>query len=97
MTLDGRIEKRIPTAVSVYLVTAEELLFAERAITVNVSPHGARVVSRRNWRTAEKPWLASTTNDIRLQANVVYCEPLADGHFGIGLQFGSAITDWKLT
>ena len=46
MTLDRRIEKRVPMAVPVDLVIAEEMLVAERMVTVNVSPHGARVVTK---------------------------------------------------
>jgi hypothetical protein len=38
MTLEGRIEKRVPMAVPVDLVIAEEMLVSERVVTVNVSP-----------------------------------------------------------
>lgn len=46
--LDGRIEKRIPMVLPVDLVIAEEMLVSERAVTVNVSYHGARVVTKRH-------------------------------------------------
>jgi len=45
--LHGRVEKRVAMAVPVDLVIADEMLVAERVITVNVSPHGARVVTKR--------------------------------------------------
>ena len=53
------MEKRVPMAVPVDLVIAEEMFVTERAITVNVSPHGARVVTRRRWQAEEQPWVAS--------------------------------------
>jgi hypothetical protein len=87
--LEGRIEKRTPMAVPVYLLPAEQLFLAERAVTVNVSPRGARVVTKRRWQAEEQPWLASLFNQFRLQARVVYCQPLTDGHFCVGLSFQS--------
>jgi len=95
MCLEGRNEKRIPMAIPVCLVVAEKLLFADQAMTVNVSPHGARVLTRRRWQREEQPQLASNSGELRTRAKIVYCEPLTDGHFCVGLQFFSAITDWN--
>jgi hypothetical protein len=92
--LDGRMEKRVPMAVPVDLVIAEEMLVAERVLTVNVSPHGARMVTKRRWRAEEQPWLASLTSYFRLQGSVVYCQPLTNGDFCVGLKFRASLTDW---
>ena len=75
MPLDGRIEKRVPRDVHVRLVLNEPLLIAEKAVTVNVSPHGAPLVTRRFWRAEEHPWLPPLTSDIRQRVRVVYCLP----------------------
>jgi len=93
--LDGRMEKRVALAVPVDLVVAEEMLVAERVVTVNVSPHGARVVTKRRWRVEEQPWLASLTSYFRLQGNVVYCQPLANGDFCVGLKFQASLMGWE--
>jgi hypothetical protein len=93
--LDGRIEKRIPMVLPVDLVIAEEMLVSERAVTVNVSPHGARVVTKRRWRPEEQPWLASLTSYFRLQGSVVYCQPLTSGDFCVGLKFRASFTGWE--
>ena len=93
--LEGRIEKRVPMAVPVDLVIAEEMLVAERVVTVNVSPHGARVVTKRHWRAEEQPWLASLTSYFRLQGRVVYCQPLTNGDFCVGLRFRASFIDWE--
>jgi hypothetical protein len=76
----------------VCLAATEELLFTERAITVNVSPHGARVVTKHRWQAEERPWFASFSSEFRARAKVIYCQPLADGYFCVGLGFhpGSA-------
>jgi len=95
MRWDGRNEKRVPIVIPVCLVVAEKLLVADQAMTVNVSPHGARVLTRRRWQREEQPQLASISGELRTRAKIVYCEPLTDGHFCVGLQFLSAITDWN--
>jgi PilZ domain len=95
--LDGRNEKRVSMAMPVCLVTAKDLLFAYQAMTVNVSPHGARIMTRRRWQLEERPRLASSSGELGTPARVVYCEPLTNGHYCIGLRFPAAIMDWKLT
>lgn len=97
MHLDGRTEKRVAMAIPVCLEVADELLFTEQSTTVNVSPRGARVVTRRRWQPEEQPRLATSSGKFRTQAKVVYCVPLMDGHFCIGLQFPSPVTDWNST
>jgi hypothetical protein len=92
--LNGRIEKRVPMAVPVDLVIAEEMLVAERVVTVNVSPHGARVMTKRRWRAEEQLWLASLTSYFRVQGSVVYCQPLTNGDFCMGLRFRATFIDW---
>jgi|HubBroStandDraft_3_1064219.scaffolds.fasta_scaffold214862_1 hypothetical protein len=87
--LEGRIEKRTPVALPVYLLPAEQLFLAEKAVTVNVSSRGARVITKRRWQAEDQPWLASLFNEFRLQSRVVYCQPLPDGRFCVGLSFQS--------
>jgi hypothetical protein len=94
MRLEGRDEKRVTMAVPVCLVTAETLLVADQAMTVNVSPRGARVLTRRRWQPEEQTRLASSSGELGMRAKIVYCEPLTNGDFCIGLQFPSTIMDW---
>jgi hypothetical protein len=97
MRLDGRIEKRVTMAIPVCLVIAEKLVFADQAMTVNVSSRGARIITRRRWQLEEQPGLASSSGELRTEAKVVYCEPVTDGLFCVGLQFLSAVMDWEPT
>jgi PilZ domain len=94
MRLDGRCEKRVTIAIPVRLVIAEKLLVADQAITVNVSPRGARVETRRRWQPEEQPRLASSSGELGVEAKVVYCEPVTNGVFCIGLQLLSTVIDW---
>ena len=93
--LNGRSEKRVPMAMPVDLVIAEEMLIAERVVTINVSPHGARVMTKRRWRAEEQLWLGSVTSYFRLQGSVVYCQPLMNGNFSVGLRFRATFIDWE--
>ena len=88
------MEKRVPLEVHVHFVTDEQLLVAEKAITVNVSRRGARVVTKRLWRAGEHLWMASLSSKFRLQARVVYCQPLTEGYFCVGLEFRAGFINW---
>jgi hypothetical protein len=70
------------------------MLVAERVVTINVSPHGARVKTKRRWRAEEQLWLASLTSYFRVQGSVVYCQPLTNGDFCVGLRFRTTFIDW---
>ena len=93
MLLDGRMEKRVPLDVQARLGSNEQSLAAERAITVNVGPRGARAIARRvSWRAEERPWPAPLSNEFRLQARVIYCQALTTRYFCVGLRFEAGFT-----
>lgn len=96
MRLDGRTEKRVTMAFPVCLVAAEKLVVAEQAMTVNVSPHGARILTRQRWRPEEQARIASGSGELRVRAKVVYCEPLPNGSFCVGLRFQGPFLDWRI-
>ena len=95
MRLDGRIEKRIPMAVLVYLVSLEEPRVAERVLTENVSSHGARVVTKRLWRPGEQQWISPLSGQFQLAAQVVYCHPLPNREYCVGLDFRGHSINWQ--
>jgi hypothetical protein len=66
MRLDGRNEKRVTMAIPVCLVTVEKLPFADQVMTVNVSSHGARIITRRRWQLEGQPRLASNASESNL-------------------------------
>lgn len=87
MALEGRIEKRTEMQLSVRLLRNDESGEDERVITVNLSPHGARVISRRRWQVNDRVGLVSFAGDFPQQGRVVYCEAREDGNFCVGLEF----------
>ncbi len=63
--MNGRIEKRLPTSVPVYLASVEEPRSRERTLTENVSPHGARVISQRFWQSGEESLITPLVCQLR--------------------------------
>src|SRR5437879_5353617 len=84
---DGRIEKRLPVSVPVYLASLREPRSGELTTTENVSPHGARTTSKRFWRFGEQALIAPLTGEFTRLGRVVYCEIRIGGHFCLGLEF----------
>jgi hypothetical protein len=76
----GRTEKRIARAMSVELSPLDASLPAETTFTVNVSPHGARVLTKQRWHPEERVLLKSVQGGLRLQARVIYCQHLPSKH-----------------
>ncbi len=91
---DGRIEKRLPNSVPVYLATPEDPRTRERTLTENVSPHGARVVSKRSWRFDEEPLITPLTGEFPQVGKVIYCLPKARDRFCIGVEFRARAVKW---
>src|SRR5207245_4752843 len=94
MLFDGRIEKRVPMTVKVYLVRTKEPHTSEKALTENVSPHGARVVTKQIWQPGEEPLITPLASDFPQQARVVYCHPRANGGFCVGVEFERCSVKW---
>lgn len=96
MQSDGRLEKRATVKVPVRLLPMENALDPEAATTVNISRFGARVFTNRRWRPGDLVDIASMSGEFRRQARVVYCHPLKDGQFCIGLEFGASVKNLKV-
>ena len=95
MAFDGRLEKRILIAVSVYLASAKEPRCGEKTLTENVSLHGARVVTKHHWQPGEQSLITPLAGEFaRRPAVVVYSEALANGHFCVGLEFPGCAVNW---
>jgi len=59
---------------------------------VNISSHGARVLSHRNWQPHEHLVLTELVGgDYHVDAEVVYCQRLDRDQCAVGLKFAKAI------
>ena len=96
MKSDGRLEKRATVKVPVRLLPVENALNPETATTANISRFGARVFTNRRWLPGELLDIASMSGEFRRQARVVYCHPLKEGQFCIGLEFGVSVKNLRI-
>lgn len=95
MRFDGRIERRVPTAVPVYVSSLNRPGDGERALTENVSPHGARLITKQPLRPNDNALITLRTGPLQLPARVVYCLPLPNARFCVGLEFQGDSVNWK--
>lgn len=91
----GRFEKRAPLAVPLRLACQEHPGYMENTHTENVSPRGARVVTRHKWRPDEQLLVSSPQGDFSSPARVVYCQQLRDEQWVIGLRLQSPFNAWS--
>ena len=90
---DGRLEKRLATSVPVYLASLADPRDRERTVTENVSPHGARVISKRSWRSGEQVFITPLTGEFPQVGNVIYCMPVGE-RFCVGVEFPTRAVKW---
>src|SRR5260370_7915254 len=87
LLFEGRIEKRSDAVVPVCLMTINEPRFSERTVTRNVSPHGARVVTKRLWQPGEEPLLTPPAGEFPQPAPASCFHPPAKSGFSPVLPF----------
>jgi hypothetical protein len=81
----GRMESRTPAGSLGQLELLGKPYDSECAWIENISDHGARVISRRPWRSGERLLITSRFPPFRSTAAcVVYCQTLLDGLYAIG-------------
>src|SRR5260370_5409394 len=73
----GRCETRIPTVVPVYLSRSDQLAPVETGFTENISRHGARVLTRGQWRTGDQVLISSRRGSLQSEGRGVFSQPSA--------------------
>ena len=93
---EGRLEKRLTMSVPVYLASMGEPRARERTVTENVSPHGARVISKRSWRSGEEALIAPLTGEFPQVGTVVYSRHKnGEGPLCLGVEFLDRSVKWE--
>src|SRR5256885_5705393 len=93
---EGRLEKRLTMSVPVYLASLGEPRARERTVTENVSPHGARVISKRSWQSGEEAFVAPLTGEFPQVGRVVYSRHKnGAGRFCLGVEFLDRSVKWE--
>src|SRR5712664_1152954 len=80
-----RTESRIPVKLVLALHSFENSAH-EITSTVNVSLHGARVLTKSPWAPHQDVSVRSFPGHLHSRAHVVYCRPLPDDSFSVGLE-----------
>jgi len=91
-----RLQNRSPVHVTVDLSGLDVHTVAQQGITENVSARGARVVTSKPWQPNDHVTVRSLLGSLRSRARVVYCQPLGNDSFAIGLELFVSIGDWTL-
>jgi len=91
--LPGRKEQRIALKMFVKLSSPGNPS-SEIAPTIDISCHGARVVTQRSWRPDEQISVRSIRGNLYSRARVVHCQPHVDNSFIIGIQMYYPTGDW---
>lgn len=94
--LQRRAEDRIRTKMFVKLSDPETGAF-EITSTIDVSSHGAGVVSKSHWEPEHNLMVQPIRGNLASRARVVHCKARKDGSFMLGLELYPATEDWTRT
>ena len=88
-----RTESRVPKKVLVELYSFDNAAY-EITSTVDVSLHGARVLTKAPWATNQRLSVRSVQGNLFSRARIIYCRSLLDRSFSIGLELLHPTGDW---
>ena len=91
--LTGRKEQRVSLKMFVKLSSPDNPS-SEIAPTIDISCHGARVVTQRKWRPDEQISVRSIRGNLYSRARVVHCQPHMGNAYVIGIQMYYPTGDW---
>ena len=91
-SLAHRKEDRVPLKMFVNLSSSDDPSF-ELAPTIDISCHGARVLSRRSWQPNQQLSIRSIRGNLKSLGRVAHCQPHTDNRFVIGIEIYSP-GDW---
>jgi PilZ domain len=92
VSLLHRKEVRVPLKTFVNLSSSDDPSF-EIAHTIDISCHGARVVTRKSWEQNQQLSIRSIRGSLKSLGRVAHCQPFTDKRFVIGIEIYSP-GDW---
>jgi len=90
----GRYEKRSAKVVTVEVLRLHESRLNSRAVTQNVSPRGARIVTDWNCAPGKNVVVTAPQEGVKSLARVVYCQRVESTKFAVGLQLVVRVEEW---
>ncbi len=94
-TQPGRSEKRSAAALAVMLTSSDPAFPTELTLTENISSRGARVVAKGLWRVNDSLVIKSLEGDLYSEARIIYCQPIREDIYAIGLELIAPIGNWR--
>src|SRR5713101_519732 len=91
----GRYEKRSERAVTVEVLRLDESRLNKIAVTENVSPRGARIVTDCNCAPGKHVLVTALEEGVKSLARVVYCQRVESAKIAIGLQLVVRVEEWR--
>jgi len=92
--LPRRKEFRVPLKTFVNLSEFDKPSY-EIASTIDISSHGARVLTKKSWKPNQDVSVRSIRGTtLNSRARVVHCKPYTNNIFVIGIEFYAPIGDW---
>jgi hypothetical protein len=93
----GRVEKRLPINLPIWLTSFEHPGPFEKAVTENVSPAGARIIAAARWEPNQTVVVLCSPGCIA-NALVVYSQPLtSETHqFAVGVRLQTTPQGWPV-
>jgi hypothetical protein len=93
----GRIEKRSPLNVPIWLTSLTNPGPFERAMTENISPAGARIVAPTRWPASEKIVMLCAPGCIA-NAEIIYSHalPYDANQFALGVRLQNSPAGWPV-
>ena len=94
----GRVEKRLPIAVPIWLTSSKNPGPFEKAATENVSSLGARIVAGGRRQPGEAVVLLCSTGCVA-HGQIVYAQPLPgeENHFALGVRLQNNPRGWPVS
>jgi hypothetical protein len=89
-----RIEKRLSILIPVHLASLHDPRDREQTTTENISPHGARAISKQSWRPGEGSIITRTVGGFAQAGRVIYCLPRAGFGYCLGIEFPDRAVKW---
>jgi hypothetical protein len=65
-------------------------------LITNISTHGARVITHRNWQPHDRAVFMEVTRNIHTEAEVIYCRRLRPDEYVIGLRLGRPAAEMRV-
>jgi hypothetical protein len=86
LTRTGRVESRLPIFAVVRIASLEHQGIVEDGVTQNLSAFGVRATVKNRWTPNEPVKVESPPGFFRSRGWVVYCQPIRDGNYAVGLR-----------